>query len=123
MTSRHVESGMSNNEALALAGVEDGIIAYSLRVRLPDETFAQLLPGIMIGGLAVEIAERLREDFPGARVGFIRYGLGAENRAEVEALTERVKAAAIDARTREFEGLGLLEALEFWIPPKPENAN
>lgn len=106
----------TNAEILAQAGVEVGQVLYSVAVRFPDGGLAQQFPGLIVCGLAIEMMERLRDEYPEARVNIIRYGVGIENRAEAEALTERTKETIIKARDQEYSGRALLQELEFWTP-------
>lgn len=106
----------TNAEILAQAGIEVGQVLYSVTVRFPDGGLAQQFPGLIVCGLAIEMMERLREEYPEARVNIIRYGVGIENRAEAEALTERTKETIIKARDKEYSGRALLQELEFWTP-------
>ncbi|MGY8819841.1 MAG: hypothetical protein ACKVLM_10615 [Pseudomonadales bacterium] len=105
-------------ELLAQAGVEVGQVLYSVAVRFPDGGLAQQFPGLTVCGVAIEVMERLRKEYPNASVNLIRYGVGVENRAEAEALTERTKETIIEARDREYTGRALLQQLEFWTPTK-----
>jgi hypothetical protein len=107
---------MTSAELLAQAGIEVGQVLYSVKVRFPDGGLAQQFPGLTVCGVAVEVMERLKKEYPNASVNLIRYGVGIENRAEAEALTERTKEAIIDARDKEYSGRALLQELEFWTP-------
>jgi hypothetical protein len=111
-----VGPAMTSAEILAQAGIEVGQVLYSVKVRFPDGGLAQQFPGLIVCGIAVEVMERLREEYPEARVNIIRYGVGIENRAEAEALTERTKETIIEARDKEYSGRALLQELEFWTP-------
>ncbi|BFN26560.1 hypothetical protein PSCT_02612 [Pseudomonas sp. SCT] len=111
-----VGPAMTSAELLAQAGIEVGQVLYSVKVRFPDGGLAQQFPGLTVCGVAVEVMERLKKEYPNASVNLIRYGVGIENRAEAEALTERTKEAIIDARDKEYSGRALLQELEFWTP-------
>lgn len=111
-----VGPAMTNAEILAQAGVEAGHVIYSVKVSFPDGGLAQQFPGLTVCGVAVEVMERLCKEFPNAMVNLIRYGVGIENRAEAEALTERTKETIIEARDKEYSGRALLQQLEFWTP-------
>lgn len=115
ITSR-IGAARTSAELLAQAGVEVGQVLYSIKVRFPNGGLAQQFPGLTVCGVAIEVMERLREEYPEARVNIIRYGVGIENRAEAEALTERTKETIIEARDKEYSGRALLQQLEFWTP-------
>lgn len=108
----------TTEEILAQAGIEVGQVLYSVAVRFPDGGLAQQFPGLIVCGVAIEVMERLRKEYPNASVNLIRYGVGVENRAEAEALTERTKETIIKARDQEYSGRALLQELEFWTPAK-----
>ena len=115
ITSR-IGAARTSAELLAQAGVEVGQVLYSIKVRFPNGGLAQQFPGLTVCGVAIEVMERLREEYPEARVNIIRDGVGIENRAEAEALTERTKETIIEARDKEYSGRALLQQLEFWTP-------
>lgn len=85
------------SEMLAQMGIDDGFVALSVNVRFGD-CAALGLPGINSAAIAAEWAELLKNSFPSAGIGTIRYGRGSGERDDSCRLTDSVRALLADAR-------------------------
>ena len=104
-------SAMTTTErsaALAEMGIDDGFIGYMVSIYEPDIDFTTRIPAVTMCGLALEVAEMLREAYPLAKVSVVRCGLFSGQRAETEAVTERIKRRVIEARDAVSPGRAFL---------------
>ncbi|MDX2352493.1 hypothetical protein [Stutzerimonas xanthomarina] len=94
-------------------GIDDGFIGYMVTVYEPDDDFTTSIPAVNLFGLATELAEMLREVYPLAVVSVYRCGLFSGQRAETEAVTERIKHRVIEARDATSPGRTFLEGIGY----------
>lgn len=99
--------------AFAQMGIDDGFIGYLVTVYEPDEDFTTSIPAVNLFGLASELAEMLREVYPLAVVSVYQCGLFSGQRAETEAVTERIKRRVIEARDAVSPGRAFLEGIGY----------
>lgn len=97
--------------ALAEMGIDDGFIGYMVTVY--EDDFTTSIPAVSLFGLAAELAEMLREVYPLAVVSVYQCGLFSGQRAETEAVTERIKRRVIEARDAVSPGRAFLEGIGY----------
>lgn len=71
-------------------------------------------PAITIKGLALELAEMLREVLPAQEVSVVSYRLSEKEAAEAEGTTLRAKRRVIEAREAECPGAAFLDGIGYW---------
>ncbi|CJK78903.1 Uncharacterised protein [Streptococcus pneumoniae] len=99
--------------AFAQMGIDDGFIGYLVSIYEPDIDFTTSIPAVSLFGLAAELAEMLREVYPLAVVSVYQCGLFSGQRAETEAVTERIKRRVIEARDAVSPGRAFLEGIGY----------
>ena len=93
---------------------EQPIIGHVVYVYSQEHGMGMSFPALTIKGLALELAEMLREVLPALEVSVASYGITGNELAEAEGATQRAKRRVIEAREAESPGAAFLDGIGYW---------
>lgn len=91
-----------------------GFIGHSICIFDDRVDFPVRFPVITSSDLAQELAAMLREAMPEKTIAVEPMGLFSIDRAETEAVTERIKRRVIEARQAQNPGKEFLQGIGYW---------
>ena len=93
---------------------EQRIIGHCVRVYSSEHELGLTFPAVTIKGLALELAEMLREVLPVLDVSVVSCPVTGIEAEDIEDVTERAKLRVIEAREAESPGAAFLDGIGFW---------
>ena len=93
---------------------EQPIIGHFVRVYSPEYELGLSFPALAVKGVALELAEMLREVLPALEVSVVSSAITGSEAADIEAVTQRAKLRVIEAREAESPGAAFLDGIGFW---------
>lgn len=89
-------------------------LGHCVRVYSPAYELGLSFPALTIKGLALELAEMLREVLPELEISVVSYSIAGQEAVEIEAATERAKRRVIEARESNSPGAAFLDGIGYW---------
>ena len=89
-------------------------LGHSVRVYSLEHDLGLSFPPLAIKGLALELAEMLREVLPALEVSVVSCSVAGSEAADIEVATQRAKRRVIEAREAESPGAAFLDGIGFW---------
>ncbi len=96
------------------SAIEQEHLGHSVRVYSPEHELGICFPALTIKGLALELAEMLREVLPELEISVVSYCIAGQEAVEIEAATERAKRRVIEARESDSPGAAFLDGIGYW---------
>ena len=93
---------------------EQSTLGHFVRAYSPEHEMGLSFPALTIKGLALELAEMLREVLPALEVSVVSCSVAGSEAADIEVATQRAKRRVIEAREAESPGAAFLDGIGFW---------
>ena len=93
---------------------EQPIIGHFVRVYSSEYEMGLSFPALTVKGVALELAEMLREVLPVLDVSVVSCPVTGIEAEDIEAVTRRAKHRVIEAREAETPGAAFLDGIGFW---------